>query len=360
MFHPERLVLARQRRGMNKTRLAKALKITLQTVSAYERGDSAPSDQMIDRIAAVLEFPVSFFYQDTIDVVPVDAASFRKLSRMSASQRDAALSGGTFCVELNKWIEERFELPEPDLPDLNPGLIDPEGAAALLRSQWGLGDAPIGNVLQLAEAHGVRVFSLAYECREIDAFSFWRDGTPYVCLGTHKTPERAIFDLAHEIGHLVLHRDDSAPRGRAEERQADAFASHFLMPADDVYDTAPRSPTLDDLVKAKTRWRVSAAALNYHMHALGMISDWHYRELCIELSQLGRDIELNSIERERSQVLEKVFAALRSEGIGRAEIAAALNVYQDDLDDLVFGLALSAVDGEGEATDQERPRLRVV
>ena len=170
-----------------------------------------------------------------------------------------------------------------------------------------------------------------------------------------------MFDLAHELGHLVLHRDDSAPRGRAEERQADAFASYFLMPPKDVFDAAPQFPGLSDLVRAKKRWRVSAAALNFHMHTLKLITEWHYHELCIEISRLGRDRELDSIDRESSQVLEKVLGALRAEGIGQAQIADALHMYQHDLDDLIFGLTVSVIEGGGE-TDMPvgRRHLRAV
>lgn len=363
MFQPERLTLARHRRGMNKTKLAQAVEVSLQSIAAYERGDSSPSEETFDRLADTLRFPRAFFYREMVDAVPVDAASFRKLSRMTASQRDAALAAGTLCVELNRWIEERFELPEPDLPDINAGILDPEGAAALVRSRWSLGEAPIDNVLHLVEAHGVRVYSLTNECREIDAFSFWRDGRPFVCLGTHKTAERVVFDLAHELGHLVLHRDDSEPRGRTEERQADRFAAHLLMPPNDVKALAPRFPTMKELVKAKTRWRVSVAALNYHMHALGLTSDWHYRELCIDIARMGRDKEPNPIRRQQSQVLEQVLRALRSDGLTRADIAEDLNIFQEDLDDLVFGLTFSSVPGAGEPSEggeQRRPNLRVV
>lgn len=363
LFQPQRLELARHRRGFNKTKLAKAASLTTQTISAYEKGTSAPqSDVIVARLAAALEFPVSFFYEELDDVVPLNAASFRSLSRMSASQTNAALAGGTLCVLFSDWIDSLFELPVPDVCDLDPGLIDPEGAAAYVRAEWGLGDAPISNVLHLVEAHGVRVFALAAVCREIDAFSFWREETctPFVCLGTHKTPERAVFDLAHELGHLVMHRDHGAPRGREEERQADAFASSFLMPKADIAAAAPRFPSFRDLVHAKKRWRVSAAALNFRLHQLGIISDWHYRSLCIEIARMGRDRELDSIAREQSQVLTKVLAALRAEGIGRAEIAEALHLSVPEIDSMLSGLVVTAIDGDGHPTDHPRPVLRLV
>ncbi len=360
MFNHERLVLARHRRGLNKTQLAKAIGVTLQTLSSYERGNSEPTPALIERLAEVLAFPPSFFFSDLTDSVLLDAASFRKLSRMTARQRDSALAGGTQCVELNAWMEENFELPTPDVPDLDPGVISPEGAAAMVRSQWGLGDVPIGNVLQMVEAHGVRVFSLVEECREIDAFSFWQDGVPFICLGAHKTAERAVFDVAHELGHLVLHRDHSAPRGRAEERQADDFAANLLMPKSEIDAYAPRFPTYADLVSAKTRWRVSVMALAYRLHNLGWITDWHFRSLCIEIAKKGREIEPNSIPREQSQVLAKVLKALRAEGSGKADIANALNYRTSDIDALMDGLTVSSIAGEGESTPSSPPRLRVV
>ncbi|MDP9383436.1 MAG: XRE family transcriptional regulator [Chloroflexota bacterium] len=364
-FQAERLTLARNRRGMTIAALAKAVSLTPQTISAYERSKSAPADDVVERLARALGFPVGFFYADLKDVVPLDAASFRSLSRMGQIKAKAALAGGTFCVAFYQWVEDRFDLPKPNVPDLDPGIIDPESAAVYVRSAWGLGDAPVSNVLHLLEAHGVRVLALAADYREVDAFSFWHEdtGTPFICVGTHKTPERSVFDLAHELGHLCLHRDHGAPRGRDEEREADTFASSFLMPKADLAIAAPRFPSLHDLVKAKGRWRVSAAALNFRLHQLRMITDWHYRSLCIEISRVGRNRELNPIPREQSQVLTKVLAAMRAEGVGRADIAAALHLPLSELDAMLSGLVATVIDGGGEGTEDRslaRGRLRVV
>ena len=189
---------------------------------------------------------------------------------------------------VERLVEERFELPASNLPDLDPGVAGAEGAAILTRVEWGLGVSPIRNVLHLLEAHGVRVLSLVEECREIDAFSFWRGPTPFICVNTTKTAERTVFDLAHELGHLVMHRAHGVPRGRGEEQEANTFASNFLMPRSDVEAAGLRRPDLVTLAKAKVRWKVSAAALNYRLHDLGITSDWHYRETCIEIARLGR------------------------------------------------------------------------
>lgn len=361
-FSAERLHLARQRRGYNKTKLANLIGVTAPTVTAYERAVREPPPGMVAVLSEKLNFPVEFFYTEMGDVVPLEAASFRALSRMSASRRDAALASGTLCVELDKWIAERFHLPNPDMPDFDLRFTDPRGAAAQLRSAWGLGSAPITDVLRTIELRGVRVFALAAECKEVDAFSFWSDETetPYIIVGTHKTAERQVFDLAHELGHLVLHRNHGEPRGKPEEREADQFASSFLMPRDDLIVAAPRSPTFNDLVAAKHRWKVSVAALAYRMHEVDLMTDWAYHRFNVQLSRMGRTEEPNPLPREQSQVLTKVLAALRQEGTSRADIAAQLRIYGADLDALIGRLAPSAIEGGGEATDSPRPNLRLV
>ena len=60
--------------------------------------------------------------------------------------------------------------------------------------------------------------------------------------------------------------------------------------------------------------------------------------------------------------LDKVFAALREDGMSRKNIAEAIFVYQDDLDALTFGLSMTALDGGGEDAPErpERPNLRIV
>ncbi len=359
-FNGERLTLARTRRGLTKTELARVTGRIPRTIADYEAGRTEPDLRIVERLADSLLFPVEFFYQPLAATMPRDAASFRALSKMTAKQAGAALAVGTLGIALNEWIEERFNLPDADVPDLQPGIINPEGAAALVRSRWGLGVSPIPNVLHLLELHGIRVFSLADECREVDAFSAWVGATPYVCLATYKTAERAIFDAAHELGHLVLHRDHSSPRGRTEEREADRFASCFLMPSEDVEAVAPVNPSLSDLIEAKTRWRVSVAALNYRLHGLDFTSDWHYRELCMDIGQFGRNREPNSVPREQSQVLTKVFMAMRAEGVTRKDVADALFLYQEDLDAITFGLAMTVLEGAGESTHRTRDHLRVV
>lgn len=341
-FTPSRLTLARRRRGLTKTELAEHAQVTARIVTEWEAGRRTPTENNLGRVAAALQFPVSFFSQGDLEVPDPGAVSFRSLASMTAAQRDAALGAGALAYALSAWIEERFDLPQVNLPDMRG--MAPEDAARAMRERWAIGLHPVRSMVHLMEANGVRVFSLAEKCLEMDAFSSWNGGKPFCFLNTMKTAEHSRFDCAHELGHLVLHRH-GAPSDRTAEREADAFASAFLMPTETVRAYVPEMATMRTLIQLKSNWAVSVAALAHRSHKLGKLTDRHYRGICIDISRRGRANEPNPIpNRETSQVLQKVFAALREDGVSKADVAASLHVFQKDIDELVFGLVLTAVE----------------
>lgn len=368
-FNPSRLKLARERRGLTLTALAAAIDMTPRIVSMYENGHrDAPPPATLQAIAEALHFPVGFFQGDDPEDLDAGSVSFRSLKSLRATQRNAALGAGRIALLLNEWIEQRFELPGPDLLDLRGE--EPEAAAASLRQYWGLGERPIRNLVHLLEAKGTRIFSLAENTRAVDAYSFWKGNTPFVFLNTLKSAEHGRFDAAHELGHLVLHRHggaraDDTPTGRAVEQDADRFASAFLMPPGSVRGLAPRFASLDHLIQLKKQWTVSVAALVRRLKDLGLLTEWHYRTLCIELSSKGyRTQEPEGAARETSQVLGKVFEALRAEGISKKVIAVDIQVPAEEIETLLFSLVVVGLpggrDAEGKAPVTGRARLRVV
>ncbi|HEV8557940.1 MAG TPA: XRE family transcriptional regulator [Actinophytocola sp.] len=359
MFNPQRLVLARKRRGLTATELARRVALTGQSISNYERGRSTPSARTLDRIAAELGFPLPFFSGPDIPDLPEPALAFRARTKLAASQRDAARGAACLAIEFNSWLERHFRLPEPDVPTLDKP--DPETAAEMVRSRWALGTTPIPNTVHLLEAHGVRVFSLATDCTEVDAFSFWHNGRPFVILNMLKSAERGRFDAAHELGHLVLH-SGSAPH---DEFEANAFAAAVLMPRTSIQEQLPPSPLLTHILRAKHAWKVSALALTYRLHDLGLLTDWQYRHTCVELAKRGyRRAEPDGLPRENSQLLTKVWQHLRHTGTTPTDAAAALNITPEDLHSLTFGLTLGPTPGSGgfpgTGTPLVRPKLALV
>jgi Zn-dependent peptidase ImmA (M78 family)/DNA-binding XRE family transcriptional regulator len=362
LFSPSRLTLARKRRGLTMTRLADMVGVEPRSISAYESGEFGPDTDKREQLSKALRFPTSFFTGDDLEQLSPDIASFRAMSKMTAAKRDMALSAGTIALLLNSWIEEQFQLPAADLPDLSRD-GGPEAAASSIRQLWGVGELPIKNMVHLLESRGVRVFSLAIDAQEVDAFSMWHDSKPFIFLNTTKSAEHSRFDAAHELGHLILHRHGE-PQGQEVEREAHAFASAFLMPRASVLAHAPKFATIDHLVKLKHYWTVSVAALAYRLHAVGVLSEWHYRQLYIEISKRGyRKREPEEAPRETSQVLAKVFAALRDENVVKRDIAEQLHIMPEEIEQLVFGLAvtsLTGTQGPGAIFGNRRGRLRMV
>jgi Zn-dependent peptidase ImmA (M78 family) len=349
------------RRRLTGKGLAELTGLTPVTISRLERSNNEPEPETVDALVKALKFPRDFFYGDDIESPSPDGASFRSFTAMTARERDAALAAGAFAYLVCDWVEAQFNLPKPDTLVLSHER-DPSKAARLLRDRWALGEQPISDMVKLLESKGVRVFSLCENTKTVDAFSCWRNGTPYVFLNTFKSPERSRFDAAHELAHLTLHKHGGPRQGRLAEHEANAFASSFLMPSADVKARIPYVSSLDQLVSAKRHWRVSVAALAYRLHKLGTMSDWQYRHICIQMGKRGYpDAEPNSIPREESLVWKKVLSDLWNRRVTKADIAGALFLPADEIENLIFGLTgppvpVAAANSEARG----RPALRLI
>lgn len=362
-FNPQRLELARRRRGLSIIEFARLIGVTTRQVTNYENGASEPSAATWESIAETLGFPKEFYFRPSLLNLREENATFRSLRRTTATQRAQVLAAGALAMELSSWIEDKFNLPAVDIPDLSVYAGQPEAAAAALRAQWGMGERSISHTIGLLETHGVRVFSLAEELREVNAFSVWVGPRPFVFLNTMKSAEASRFDAMHELAHLAIHRETAD--SRETEAEANAFAAAVLMPHADVVAVAPRNVTLQHIIRLKKRWGVAASALARRLHDLQVIGPWPYRTLCIELNRHGfRTNEPHPIpQRESSRVLTKVFNELRQDHITLATVAEELAIPKTELQRLVFGLAMMAVSGDTRqriATSRAASTLRLV
>lgn len=347
-FNPSRMKHARIKCGFTLTYLASLLSVSSRTLSKYENVHETPDQKFIQKISFELNVPIMFLYQDDMPEIETDVVSFRSLARKKASQRDRALCSGQLAIELSNWINDRFSLPTPEIPDYRH--LSPKAAAMALREEWVLGEKSITNMIHLLESKGIFVFSIYEKNREIDAFCFKYDSQPYIFLNKFKSAERSRFDAAHELGHLVLHQHGEAI-GKEREKEADEFASVFLMPEASVRAQVVVIPTVERVISLKHKWKVSAAALLRRWYDLNMISEWVYRRLNVAFSKLGYlKSEPEGIEHERSQILDKILKQLWQEKITKQDIANDLHVYTSDIEALMFGI----VANQNMISDQKR------
>lgn len=344
-FNKSRLTLARKFRKLTKRALAQLVGVTDRSITAYETGETEPGDDKARTLSDVLAFPLSFFYADDISEIPTEMVSFRALSKTTAMDRDKTIVEGQFAKVITEWLDNDFSLPKVDLPDLLSEVDNkkdiPEAVAESLRSYWGLGQLPIPNLLNLLESKGVMVFALSSDYDGTDGFSFWDGGRPYILYNPTKTAERSRFDLAHELGHLILHRDKPVAILRKDkERDANQFASAFLMPLKGLLSRCPREITLQTLIAHKQYWNVSVAALNYRLHKIGKTSDWIFRTICTQISAYGRTREPYGLPPETPMIIAKALETLKAEGKTIEDISDELHLNERDIDSLLFGMLL--------------------
>ena len=354
IFSPQRLKLARQRRGLKQQELAARCNVSTKTVYRWEHGKRVPDNANLRTLASTLHFPASYFFGDAPPTL--ENWAFRSFTKMTARQRDMALAAGAQAVDLDQWLDVLIQRPKLRLPDLQGH--PPDEAAIAVRANWGMGYRPLPNTVHLMEANGIRVYSLVYEGAKFDAFSVWHGDVPFVFLNTATTIERRRMNACHEIGHLVLHARTGGGGTKSENDEAAAFAAAFLMPADPFIVSAPRKITLPAIINAKQRWGVSALSYVRRLHELRRISNWQYRSLCIKLVTRYEHTDEPGPARapEVSSILGKVFSS-RGFRIPRRDAIDHLRIPMSDLDEMTFGLTLTvAREGTIQRTRTFSPR----
>lgn len=284
---PSRLRDARKVARLSQTELAERVGVSRQAVSAYERGDKSPEPATFEKIADVLKQPVPFFTNADGDAFGTSTTKFfRKFGVETARRNEACDVLGEWFVQTAAYLARFVNYPQPSLFEAAPtsasGRYAPEEIneiALNVRKQWGLGPGPISNVLALLESKGIVVCRYEMEGENVEAFSFWSGPRPFVFMASEKEAGvRLRFDLAHELGHLILHRwvEQSELENKsilkAVEAEADKFAAAFLLPStsfpNEVYTTR-----LDAFLPLKERWKVSVQAMVYRCKDLEIISD---------------------------------------------------------------------------------------
>lgn len=299
-FDGTRLRQARQARGLFGTDLARMVNVKSQTISAYEKSKGTPSPQVMQTIADVLGFPISFFTRSARpeEFAPIFWRASNTATRVAQGRAEARLD---WLKDVVHYLRQFFDFPLPRLP--SPALPKDfrtisaeqiEEAAASCRSFWGLGDGPLPSVVGEMETNGIITAQVEVCADKLDAFSQWsEDGTPYVVLGLDKASgARRFFDAAHELGHLVMHRGVDRKRvsdtadWKLLENQAHRFASAFLMP-ESSFKREVWVASLDTFVALKPRWRVAVQAMLMRCRDLGMVNADQMGFLYRELSRRG-------------------------------------------------------------------------
>jgi Zn-dependent peptidase ImmA (M78 family)/DNA-binding XRE family transcriptional regulator len=295
---PHRLRDARKAKQMTQGHLGEMIGVTRQSISAYEAGEKSPDSETFTRIVDVLEQPPSFFTTDNLGFLGEERPRFfRKCGPETLRKNEACEILGRWFVQIVKYFDEYVNFPAVDILEATPrnnterySLEEIESVAEACRQSWGLGVGPISNVLSLLESKGIVICRYEMENEKIDAFSFWNGNRPFIFMASDKeSVTRHRYDLAHELGHLILHKwvemeELKVPKIlKCIEAEADTFAGAFLLPQrsfpNEVYTSR-----LDAFIELKKHWRVSIQSMIYRCRDLDIIDDDQFTNLYKQIS----------------------------------------------------------------------------
>ncbi len=288
----ERLVLARNLRDMTQKDLSSHAKISQTRISRLEHGVWLPTADEIEAFAVSIEAALSLpygFLAKRGPNRPMPYHFFRKKRSLSARDEKwlssvvQLASDGIHSMSEFIGIESPFPLPELEV-DQDSRLNTGAAVARRVREALGLRRGPISDIVKVIESTGVVVVPVYGTSSKFDGVAVpSTDGRPNIIFYNVERPgDRIRFTLAHEFGHLVMHRRYSDTC----EDEANLFGAEFLMPASEI---GPQLRGLD-LFKAsqlKPIWGCSIASLVVRAKTLHAISENRFRSLYVMLSQKG-------------------------------------------------------------------------
>jgi Zn-dependent peptidase ImmA (M78 family)/DNA-binding XRE family transcriptional regulator len=274
----ERIKQARLMAGLSLRDLAKQVDLSATAISKYETGKDVPSSGVLLRLAKSLNVKTEYFLRPIrIGMVKPCYRKEKALPR----KREKAIQ-----ASILEWLERYLEIEDlrglgqehGGLPSSPAFAIrkndDVELAADALRKLWQLGTGPIENLTELLEDKGIKVGLVDAE-DEFDACTFWVEAgsrIPVIATRRVQPGDRQRFNLAHELGHLLL----KTSAGVEVERAAHRFAGAFLAPAQSVRtELGSKRNDFDvyELHMLKHKYGLSMQAWVHRAQELGIISD---------------------------------------------------------------------------------------
>lgn len=374
-FQGTRLVEAREARGLTATSLAEMLGINRATISQYEHDTHSPPRQVLENIASKLNIPIDFFLRKSIDGTD-NAVFWRSMASATKSARLRAGQRFKWLKEIVSYLMNYIDLPEQNLPSFNLpkdifslSMDDIEQFAINLREFWGLGEAPIADLVLLMESNGIIVSRIALDAETLDAFSQFskNDKNAYVILGTDKeSAARSRLDAGHELGHLLIHPNveekeiNSKKKHKIIETQAFRFGSALLLP-ETQFTRDLWTPSLDAFISLKERYRVSVGMMIKRSHELGLIDADEARRMWINYTRRGyrkKEPLDNKIKVEKPRLLARSIELLINQKVKiKKQLLLDLPFASQDIEEL-SGLERGYLTGDT-IRDEVLPKLKI-
>ena len=229
----KQLTFAREFKGYSQTELSNKIQgLSQSNLSKFEKGLGVLSEDLQKKIIDFLGFPEDF-YNRKINTI-IENANYRKRATVSKTK---ILKFENKCKVIGYVIDElseSIEWPDFKLAPLNvEDGYAPEYIANYTRRLLKVNvDEPIKNIFSILETAGIIIYEINDD-EKFDGVSFITDkGNPIIIVNKNFSNDRKRFTIAHELGHILMHNENNFPISsyRDKEKEANQFASEFLMP----------------------------------------------------------------------------------------------------------------------------------
>ena len=339
-FNPDLLRIVRQFRGLGQTALAKEMGVSQGTLSKLEANLLEPSDEMVLKLAKVLNFPSSIFYENykpfglPLSVHPMYRRN-ASVNKKDLEQLEAELNIRIFnSMKLVKAIEFDEDLPLPFLSIDN--YETPEKIAELVRRTWLIPSGPLKNLTDYVERAGCLVFHCDFLQDGVSGVTLKVPGlNPCIFIDKNMPSDRQRFTLAHELGHTIMHRIPSENM----EDEANRFASALLTPSKDIRPHLTGSRiTLEKLATLKMIWKVSMSSLLITADRENLLTPSQKRYLWSQMTKYGyktKEPEELDFPKEKAFTIDQIFDYYRSDlEYSVDDLVNFLHTPKEDIDKL--------------------------
>ncbi|RWR12188.1 XRE family transcriptional regulator [Siminovitchia fortis] len=301
MFVGEKLTDIRLLHGYSRNELGNLLGVSEQSVWQYENNYISPKLEVVNKLKAIFNVKTKYFYTKESFKTKFDAGAlaFRSKGINSIAKTKYEAAHLEFIEGLLNIFEGYITYPPNNLISLrdysikylneNTGQMDRKAMIKHLaehaREFLGVGENN-QKLLFALEKNGAFVFEKSLGA-DVDAYSAWsKSDKPMILLGKfNKSAVRRNLDLAHELGHLLLHykmdlSDLSKSEYKEKEEDAYDFASYFLMPEEEFKKDMMSIKKLSNpnsYIDLKEKWSVSIAAMAYYARRLGYLTYQQHR-----------------------------------------------------------------------------------
>lgn len=336
----ERVRQGREARALTQSALADAIGVDQTMIAHIERGNKQPTWELLRAIAAELGFPPTFFQQTSGPDLPQGTLLFRAKAGIGKRRIAQAHAHAELAFEIIHKLSKRAKL----IPVKIPYCSDPIEGAKLIRKQANLPPGPISSLLRVVERLGVLIVPLppSNDCDAFAAMAGADRDVPLIGISTGRSPDRLRMNVAHELGHIVLHRNAGGGTPLLE-REAYQFAAELLMPATDIEaDFAAEKLNLFRLAELKKKWQVSMQAVARHARELQVINDRQYLYIMQQISARGWRLvepDFGQLVPERPRALRKVIEVVFGESATAETIANELDLSPEFMNNLLLQYA---------------------